>query len=325
MITRVRWMNLAVYSIEPTRETLHGSFSRDYAPALTIDSGDTVRFRTLDAGWGLEPFSHDGKRAQFAPRDHPRDTGHALCGPVSIRGARPGTVLEVKINDIQPGAFGWTSSGGFAHPINERLGLLDGSSYNLYWQLDKDQMIGTSQFGHQVALRPFMGLMGMPPAEPGIHRTHPPRFCGGNIDCKELVAGSTLYLPIAVEGGLFSTGDGHGVQGDGEVSVPALECPMDVVDLTFRVREDMNLRMPRAKTQSAWITFGFHEDLNEAMAGALDEMLELMHELFGFGRKEALALASLTVDLHVTQVVNGVRGVHAMLPHGAVRMDSMRL
>lgn len=311
---------MAVYSIEPTRETLHGSFSREYVPVISIDSGDTVRFRTLDAGWGLEPFSDDGTRKQFGPREQPRDSGHALCGPVAIRGAKPGMVLEVKINDIQPGSFGWTSAGGFSHPINDRLSLAEGPGYQLRWTLDTAKMTGTSQFGHQVALRPFMGLMGMPPAEAGVHRTHPPRFCGGNIDCKELVAGSTLYLPIAVEGGLFSTGDGHGVQGDGEVSVPALECPMDVVDMTFYLREDMRLRMPRAKTQSAWITFGFHEDLNEAMAVALDEMLELMGELFGFERKEALALSSLTVDLHVTQVVNGVRGVHAMLPHGAIRM-----
>jgi acetamidase/formamidase len=161
--------------------------------------------------------------------------------------------------------------------------------------------------------------MGMPPDEPGNHPTYPPRFCGGNIDCKELIAGSTLFLPIPVDGGLFSVGDGHAVQGDGEVGCPALECPMDVVDLTLTVHEDIKLSMPRAKTPTAWITMGFHEDLNEATIIALDGMLNLMKELFGYERKEALALASLVVDLRITQIVNGVRGVHAVLPHDAIR------
>jgi acetamidase/formamidase len=180
-------------------------------------------------------------------------------------------------------------------------------------------MTGISDLGHKVALRPFMGIMGMPPDEPGIHPTYPPRFCGGNIDCKELIAGCTLFLPIPVDGGLFSVGDGHAVQGDGEVGCPALECPMDVVDLTLTVHEDIKLSMPRAKTPTAWITMGFHKDLNEATMIALDGMLNLMKELFEYERKEALALASLVVDLRITQIVNGVRGVHAVLPHDAIR------
>ncbi|MFD1676462.1 acetamidase/formamidase family protein [Alicyclobacillus fodiniaquatilis] len=159
----------------------------------------------------------------------------------------------------------------------------------------------------------------MPPDLEGMQPTFPPRFCGGNIDCKELVAGSTLYLPIAVCGGLFSVGDGHAVQGDGEVGVPALECPMELVDLTFNLRSDIKLSMPRAKTANGWITFGFHEDLNEATVIALEGMLEVLQELYGFDRKEALALSSLIVDLRITQIVNGTKGVHAFLPHGAVR------
>jgi acetamidase/formamidase len=130
-------------------------------------------------------------------------------------------------------------------------------------------MVGTSDKGHKVALRPFMGVMGMPPDEAGIHSTFPPRFCGGNMDCKELIAGSTLYLPIPIKSGLFSVGDGHAVQGDGEVGVPAIECPMEVVDLTFFVREDVKINMPRAKTPTAWVTMGLHEDINEASIIAL--------------------------------------------------------
>lgn len=178
--------------------------------------------------------------------------------------------------------------------MNQRLGIADGEEFHLNWNLDSDLMIGTSDKGHKVALRHFMGIMGMPPDEPGIHSTFPPRFCGGNIDCKELIAGSTLYLPIPVPGGLFSVGDGHAVQGDGEVGCPALECPMDIVDLEFNVYEHMNISMPRAKTPTAWITMGFHEDLNEASIIALEGMLNLMGEQYGFDRKEALALASAT-------------------------------
>jgi len=306
---------VGIYYIEPAPGTVHGAFSNERPPVLTVDSGDTVRFRTLDAGWGMEPFAADGTRKRFEPSE----PGHALCGPVALKGAKPGMTLQIRINDVQPGAWGYTRAGGFDHPVNRRLGLEDGETFRLNWTLDKAMMMGMSNLGHKVALRPFMGLMGMPPAESGLHPTNPPRFCGGNIDCKELIAGSSLFLPIAVPGGLFSVGDGHAVQGDGEVAVPALECPMDVVDLTFFLREDIRLSMPRAKTPSHWIAFGFHEDLNEATMMALEGMLDLMQELFGYERREALALSSLVVDLHITQIVNGVRGVHAMLAHGAIR------
>jgi acetamidase/formamidase len=310
---------MAQHSIHPERTTLHGSFSRDFEPVLTIDSGDRIRFSTLEAAWGLEPFPKKGVRKKFEPRERPRDGGHALCGPVEIRGAKAGMTLEVKINEIRPGSWGWNSAGGFPHPVNQALGIAEGEEFHINWRLDSESMTGISDLGHKVALRPFMGIMGMPPDEPGIHPTYPPRFCGGNIDCKELIAGSTLFLPIPVDGGLFSVGDGHAVQGDGEVGCPALECPMDVVDLTLTVHEDIKLSMPRAKTPTAWITMGFHEDLNEATIIALDGMLNLMKELFGYERKEALALASLVVDLRITQIVNGVRGVHAVLPHDAIR------
>lgn len=310
---------MAQHSIHPERTTLHGSFSRDFEPVLTIDSGDRIRFSTLEAAWGLEPFPKKGVRKKFEPRERPRDGGHALCGPIEIRGAKAGMTLEVKINEIRPGSWGWNSAGGFPHPVNQALGIAEGEEFHINWRLDSESMTGISDLGHKVALRPFMGIMGMPPDEPGIHPTYPPRFCGGNIDCKELIAGSTLFLPIPVDGGLFSVGDGHAVQGDGEVACPALECPMDVVDLTLTVHEDMKLSIPRAKTPTAWITMGFHEDLNEATIIALDGMLNLMKELFGYERKEALALASLVVDLRITQIVNGVRGVHAVLPHDAIR------
>lgn len=120
-------------------------------------------------------------------------------------------------------------------------------------------------------------------------------------------------------GGLFSTGDGHAAQGDGEASVTAIECPIERCDLTFVLHEKLTLSTLRARTTEGWLTLGFHEDLNEATFLALDAMLDLMGEQFGMGRGEALAMASVVVDLRVTQVVNGVKGVHAVLPHGAIR------
>jgi acetamidase/formamidase len=160
----------------------------------------------------------------------------------------------------------------------------------------------------------------MPPAESGIHSTGPPRACGGNIDCKELVAGTTLFLPISVDGALVSAGDGHAAQGDGEVSQLAIEAPVDRARLTLVLRDDLPLTMPIAWTPEAWLTFGFDDDLDEAAAIAIDAMLELMGRELGLERREALAYASVLVDLRVTQMVNGARGVHARLAHGALRL-----
>jgi acetamidase/formamidase len=313
---------MALFEIEPERRTLHGTFSREFEPVLIIDPGDAVRFRTLDAGWNIDPRHSDdpgGKPRKFEPRDPEQDGGHALCGPIAIRGARPGMTLEVRINEIQMGSWGFTPAGGWDSEVYRRLGVVDLPGVVHLWTLDGESMTGRNQHGHVIALRPFMGVMGMPPDEPGLHSTSPPRLWGGNMDCKELVAGSTLYLPIPVEGALFSVGDGHAAQGDGEVCMTAIECPMDRVELTFRLRDDLPLTTPRAHTPAGWLTLGFHEDLNEGAFLAVETMLELMGEQFSLERADALALASLVVDLRITQIVNGVKGVHAVLPHGAVQ------
>ncbi|MBA2363974.1 MAG: acetamidase/formamidase family protein [Chloroflexia bacterium] len=317
-----------IHTLEPDERTLHGVFSRDFEPMLTIDSGDTVRFRTLDARWSLEPTTEvETPAATFPLTGERRGDGHALTGPVFVRGAQPGHTLQIDIGPLRPGAWGWTFAGGTDGLYAEqyrKLGLEDRSAL-LAWTLDADEMTGQDQLGHTVALRPFMGVMGMPPAQSGTHSTRPPRTCGGNIDCKELVTGTTLYLPVEVEGALFSTGDGHAAQGDGEVSGMAIECPMDAAELTLTLREDMSLSTPRAETPSGWLTFGFHEDLHEAGAVALSAMLDLMGERLGLDRPEALALASVVVDLRITQIVNGVRGIHAFLAHDAVEQDTQSL
>jgi len=304
---------MATHKIEPNENTLHGFFSRDLAPVLTIDPGDTVHFKTIDAEWGMENFNVTLVDPETGPP--PRKTattniegpmGHALCGPVFIRGAEPGMTLAIHIDSIRTGTWGWTVGG--KTPEGEVLHL---------WEFDPIHMYGRNQHGHQVPLRPFMGVMGMPPAEAGQHSTQPPRVTGGNIDCKELVEGSTLYLPIEVPGGLFSTGDGHAAQGDGEVSRTAIECPIEDVRLTFQLYPDMHITTPRASTRTCWLTFGFDESLNIASQIALDAMLDLMVEERNVSRADAFALASVVVDLRITQIANKVLGVHAVLPHGA--------
>jgi acetamidase/formamidase len=308
-----------VHTLEPIRENMIGCFSRDHTPILTINSGDTVRYHTLDAGWGLEPFREDGSpRREFEPRNGSQDEGHCLIGPIAIRGAHPGSTLEVRIGAIRPGDFGFCLAGGWAHVVNQRFGLEDKKLAHR-WTLDADAMTGRNQLGHMVSLHPFMGVMGMPPNESGEHSTIPPRFCGGNMDCKELTSGTILYLPIPVEGGMFYVGDGHAAQGDGEVSVTAIECPMAQVDLTFTVRDDMRLKYPRAKTPEGWITLGFHENLQDATFIALENMLDLLSEQFGVDQHNALALASVAVDMRITQIANGVLGAHAFLRDGAIR------
>ena len=316
---------MGTHEIVPERATLHGAFSRDREPCLSVASGDTVRYKTLEAGWSIAP-RRTGDWGEtltlFEPRDDAGDRGHALCGPVFIEGAEPGMTLEVQIGEVIPAAWGYVYAGGWKTPLNDRLGVSEGAGTVHVWALDTDAMTGRNQHGHGVALRPFMGVMGMPQDVPGLQSTTPPRITGGNLDCKELVSGSSLFLPVAVPGGLFSVGDGHAAQADGEVSGLAIECLMERLDLTFRLHPQMSLTTPRANTPAGWLTLGFDEDLNKAMQTALDAMLDLMGEMHGLSRQDALALASLVVDLRVTQVVNTVQGVHALLPHGALTMPA---
>ena len=234
-------------------------------------------------------------------------------------GATAGQTLAIAVEEVRIGPWGITDAGGWSTPLNERLDVADGETVVLDWELDADAAVGRDQVGRTVSLTPFLGVIGMPPDEPGIHPTAPPRACGGNIDCRELVAGTTLLLPIPVAGALVSAGDGHAAQGDGEVSQLAIEAPVERARLTLTLRDDLELSAPIAWTPEAWLTFGFDEDLDEAAALAIDAMLELMGREHELERREALALASVVVDLRVTQMVNGVRGIHARLAHDALR------
>jgi acetamidase/formamidase len=309
---------MAIHALDADDRTLHGYFSAGYEPVLTISPGDTVRFRTLDSGWSAGQYT--GGSFPDRPRvpQHRAGYGHALVGPVEVRGARPGDTLVVRVDAVVPGSWGYCVAGGWASTFNARYGVQDDGVVHT-WTLDAAGAVGRNQHGHEVTLRPFMGVMGMPPAQAGEHSTVPPRPHGGNLDCKELVAGSTLYLPVPVADCLFSVGDGHAAQGDGEVSGTAIECPMDLVELTFDVRDDLPLAAPLAETPAGLVTMGIGATVDDATYQALDGMFSQLMRRFGVTRPDAIALASVAVDVRVTQIVNQVVGAHAVLPPNALR------
>jgi acetamidase/formamidase len=303
-----------MYTLDSTPENVHTFYDRGLTPLLTIDPGDAVHYRLLEAGSRLRRPESPGERSERLKPLRQGPDGHALCGPVAVRGAEPGMVLVVRVEKLRVGTWGQTFADGELAGGERRAHL---------WALDPDAGTGRNQFGHTVALRPFLGMLGVVPAEPGPHSTTPPRVTGGNIDCKELVVGSTIYLPVQVPGALFSTGDGHGLQGDGELSGTAIECPMEEALLTFDL-ETALLDTPWAETPAGLVTFGFDEDLARACRGAIDAMLDLMVARFQLHRADAVILASLLVDLRITQIVNGTLGVHAVLPWEAADTYTLR-
>ena len=312
---------MTIHHLELSRRNLHGHFSHDLEPVLEIEAGDSVEFDLLDARWYTQRPNADGSGQKFEPRDALLDAGHALCGPISVRGAKPGMALSVRVDALTPGNWGWQAAGGWQSAINERLGLRAHKGFYI-WDINLETKTAHLPSGFAVPINPFLGVMGVAPAEPGIHPTSPPRVVGGNIDCRELVVGSTLHLPVQVPGALFSTGDGHAAQGDGESSGTAIECPMRAT-LTFDLRDDLELHYPHALTPAGEITFGFHEDLWEATAQALEGMIAILVRRYTIPREEAFALVSAAVDLRVTQIANGVNGVHALLRPGAIQVRNM--
>lgn len=308
---------MATYQIRPERETLHGALYCGLKPAITIEPGDRVEFSTLEADWRTgrctEPKTESGA---FFPRDRETDFAQALCGPVYIKEAKPGMTLAVSIGELTPGNWGW-SRVGLGNPDHlKRIGCEEGE-YFLVWDIDVKAGICTSNEGHKVPMRPFVGVYAVAPEGQEMRTTHYPGNFGGNLDCKALVTGSTLYLPIFHDGALFSVGDGHAAQGDGEMGCTAIECPYEKISLTFDLVQG-TFGSPTAKTPEGWVTFGYSESLTDAAYMALNNMVRLLMYLYGFERREALTAASVAVDMRVTQIVNGVRGAHAVLPYGSI-------
>jgi acetamidase/formamidase len=306
---------MTTHRLEPTPETVTDVFDRARPPVLTISPGDTVVVRSLDASGHLA--------RQQSPGDHPpamikARRGHCLTGPIAVTGAEPGMVLSLRFISLRPDNWGFTVAGNKSNRLTRRLGVAGGPPSWLLWDLDVERGTGTNHLGHTVALAPFLGVVGMPPSERGEHSTNPPRpEGGGNIDCRELVAGTTLYLPVTVPDALICLGDGHAAQGDGEVSGTAIECAM-TTEVAVDLVSDPPVPGIHAVTPAGRITFGFSTDLDDAMGDALDGMLTWMQALYGLEKTAALALASPTVSLRITQVANDTWGVHAVLPHGAV-------
>jgi len=303
------------HRLAPTPATTRDVFSRDHAPVLTVDPGDTVTVRSLDASGYLARQTVPGEEQ---PTMFAQARGHCLTGPIEVRGARPGDMLALRLVALRPGDWGWTAAGGQDTPVTRRLGLAEGPRSRLLWDLDADAGQGRTTEGFSRPLAPFLGVMGMPPAGPGEHSTIPPRAAGGgNIDCRELVAGTTLFLPVTVPGALLYLGDGHAAQGDGEVGGTAIECAM-TTEAVIGLAPGRPLGTIHAEAPGGRITFGFDADLNVAMGDALDAMVSWLQVLTGLGRAAALALASTCVDMRITQVANQTWGVHAVLPTGVL-------
>jgi len=310
----------ATRHLAPSPKTVTwGYFDPSTPPVLRVRSGDIVEVETLPGGGraALEAAGLSRDRMQPAllqVEAEVKDRGevpHILTGPIWIEGAEPGDALEVKILSVEPAVpYAWNS-------FTPGKGFLPDDFPRAHFKLtplDLTRRVALFSEGIEIPLRPFFGVMGVaPPAATGRVSSGPPWIHGGNMDNKDLVAGTTLYLPVHVSGALFSVGDGHVGQGDGEVCVTALETALRGV-LQFSVRKDMRLRWPRAETPTHFISMGFHENLEEAARIALEEMLDFLAQEKHLDRDTAYILASDAVDLHITQLVDGKKGVHALLP-----------
>jgi acetamidase/formamidase len=292
-----------------------GFFDAALPPVLTVVSGDTVTFDCVSGGRDILPtdpaFEILADHRAIHGALTPRLGAHIMTGPVAVAAAEPGDVLQIDILSIECRQnWGYTRIRPLAGTLPEDFPI------HKIWHsaIDWQRGIATLPWGAEIDLAPFFGVMGVaPPPVYGAVTSIVPREFGGNMDCKELVAGTTLYLPIWTPGALFSVGDGHGVQGDGEVCVTALETALSG---TFRLtlRKDLQFDLPRAETPSHHITMGFNDDLDDAAKTALREMIDLIVERLGLAADEAYMFASLAVDLRVTQLVDGNKGIHAMLP-----------
>jgi acetamidase/formamidase len=308
---------MQTHRLDAGPDTVHwGFFDATLKPLLTVDPGDTIVISTVSGAPGQMPPAASGLAVPPAlPAIHqsvtPRLNGpHILTGPVAVRSAKAGQVLEIRIKSIEPN-YDWGYN--VIRPLAGALPDDFEKSRLIHIPLDRARMVGKLPWGLELPLKPFFGIMAVaPPMAWGAVASPPPRRNGGNMDNKELVAGTTLYLPIHVDGALFSVGDGHGAQGDGEVCITAIETGL-IGTFELHVRDDMKLEWPLAETPTHVITMAFDPDLDDAVVIALREMIKLICARTGISREDAYTLCSLAADLRVTQVVNGAKGIHIML------------
>ena len=287
-----------ILAAEPT----HSVWDRSLPPRLHIDTGDVVQIRCLDSS-GSQVYP--GMPAEEYQRID-RTRIHALTGPIWIHGAEPGDVLEIGVLATRHHGWGWSS-------VVEGLGFLKDrfrTPYLFHWHLDGESTYSLSPA--VVPLRPFLGVMGVERPEDGSFRTRPPGPFGGNLDVRELCAGSKLYLPVFNAGALFSCGDGHAAQGDGEVCINGIECPLDVT-LRFRLHKHQPLTGPIVEASDAaaadctgdsWIVVETGTDLAQAARAATNRMIDLLVQRWGLSDVHSYILCSVAMRLRLSQVVN---------------------
>ncbi len=302
-------------SFHLTRSDVHFGWSRDHEPRLSVASGTVLSVETQDASDGqLGPRSTAESVAHLDPA-----RANPVCGPVFVEGARPGDVLQVEILAVDPGSFGWTG-------LIPGFGLLADQFPDPWlhvWELEPHGAPFTD--GITVPLEPFCGILGVAPARPGLHSPIPPRRVGGNMDTRQLRPGTTLYLPIEVEGALFGVGDTHAAQGDGEVCGTAVEAPM-TVSLRLTARQDLDigtpefdvsgpLERPSAAAAGYHATTGIGPDLLAAARQAVLRMIDHLQRNYRLNAEQAYALCSVAVDLRISEVVDAPNWVvSAFLP-----------
>ena len=308
-------LSAAEFSLPATPSTVvWGYYASRPKPALTVKSGDTVRMQTLStcspermeaAGVPVPQYDKD-IHAQVTERG---PGGHILTGPVAIEEAEPGDVLEVQIQkidiDVPFACNGFGPGRGFL-PNDFPY------AHNMVIPLDLAHSIAKFKPGINIPLHPFFGSMGVAPAA-GRLSSGPPWMHAGNMDNRELVAGTTLFIPVHAKGAMFEAGDGHAGQGNGEVDITALETWLTGT-FRFIVHKDQHLLWPRAETPASYISMGFDEDLKTATEMAVRNMIDFLVNEKHLTRDEAYSLVSVAVDVDITQLVDGKVGVHAMCP-----------
>jgi acetamidase/formamidase len=306
------------YILNPSPSTVvWGSYWSETPPVLRIQSGDYVKVRTvltsnperLEAA-GVPPDEVEKELRDVQAVKERGPGGHVLTGPIYIEGAEPGDVLEVHYQSIElaiPYGYNGIGQSGFLSDeiFDRKMRII---------RFDKDKMIGHFAEGIEIPLHPFFGSAGVaPPKEAGRWNSAPPWINAGNLDNKELVAGSSLFIPVHVKGALFEIGDGHAAQGNGEVDITAIETSL-IGTLQFTVHKGKTLTWPRAETATHIITMGCDRDLNAATHIAVREMIRYLMDEKKMTRTDAYMLCSVAVDVDITQLVDGNVGVHAMLP-----------
>jgi acetamidase/formamidase len=317
------------YRLAATPDTVQwGWLDPKEPPKLTIESGDIVSIETLMHAKDQIQKGTTMEKIVELRKANPGGGPHSLTGPIFVKGARPGDVMEIRIRKIVPKKVGTNFNlPGKEFPSIGALAPQFPEGHVQYFDIDPKRPTVTFKPGIEVPLRPFPGTLavGIDPDDPSPRKggakdplapvsTLRPWKNGSNMDINELTAGSTIFIPVFLEGGLIWTGDSHCAQGNGEVNLTALECSYDSIEIQPIVRHDLKLTWPRIETKTHWITVGFDEDLGKAMTNAVAEMVDFLSTTKGLTREEAYSLTAMAADCRVSQVVDVRKGVHCMIP-----------